>query len=66
MYGLQAGLTDTYAGLPMGLTAEKLANQYGITKLQCDEYSVRLDQRALLHQRGFLHIDKATWFRRKL
>lgn len=38
---LWAGLTDTYAKLPMGLTAEKLAEQYGITRDQCDEYALR-------------------------
>jgi acetyl-CoA acetyltransferase len=38
---LWAGLTDTYAKLPMGLTAEKLAAKYGITRQECDEYSLR-------------------------
>jgi len=38
---LWAGLTDTHVKLPMGLTAEKLAEQYGITRQQCDEYALR-------------------------
>mmetsp|Transcript_1590 Transcript_1590/g.2217 ORF Transcript_1590/g.2217 Transcript_1590/m.2217 type:complete len:402 (+) Transcript_1590:3-1208(+) len=38
---LWAGLTDSYANLPMGLTAEKLAEKYGITRAECDEYSLR-------------------------
>jgi acetyl-CoA acyltransferase 2 len=38
---LWAGLTDSYAKIPMGLTAEKLGAQYGITRDQCDEFSLR-------------------------
>jgi acetyl-CoA acetyltransferase len=38
---LWAGLTDTYAKLPMGLTAEKLGAQYSITREQCDEFGLR-------------------------
>lgn len=38
-------LTDSWAGLPMALTAEKLAGQYGITREQVDEYSVLTQQR---------------------
>lgn len=38
---LWAGLTDSYAKLPMGLTAEKLAEKYGVTREQCDEYALR-------------------------
>ncbi|CAN0054999.1 unnamed protein product [Ectocarpus sp. 12 AP-2014] len=37
---LWAGLTDSYAGLPMGMTAENLGDKYGITREQCEEYSV--------------------------
>lgn len=35
------GLTDTYAKLPMGMTAENLAVKYGITREMCDEFAVR-------------------------
>lgn len=38
---LWAGLTDSYIKLPMGLTAEKLGEKYGITREQCDEYAYR-------------------------
>ncbi len=38
-------LTDSWAGLPMALTAEKLAARYGITREQVDEYSVLTQQR---------------------
>lgn len=38
---LWAGLTDSYAKIPMGLTAEKLGAQFGITRDQCDEYALR-------------------------
>lgn len=38
---LWAGLTDTHVKLPMGLTAEKLGEQYGITRDQCDAYALR-------------------------
>lgn len=38
---LWAGLTDTHVKLPMGLTAEKLGEKYGITRDQCDEFALR-------------------------
>src|SRR6202165_5077520 len=38
---LMAGLTDTYCGLPMALTAEKLAEQHGITRRDADAYALR-------------------------
>eukprot|EP00588_Corethron_pennatum_P030009 CAMPEP_0194326758 /NCGR_PEP_ID=MMETSP0171-20130528/38174_1 /TAXON_ID=218684 /ORGANISM="Corethron pennatum, Strain L29A3" /LENGTH=382 /DNA_ID=CAMNT_0039086463 /DNA_START=9 /DNA_END=1154 /DNA_ORIENTATION=- len=38
---LWAGLTDKLAGTPMGVTAENLAEKYGITRNECDEYAVR-------------------------
>ena len=41
---LWSALTDTYAGLPMAMTAEKLAEQYRIGQDEVDEYSV-LSQR---------------------
>jgi len=39
------GLTDAYVNVPMGITAENLAEKYNITRLECDEYAVR-SQRA--------------------
>ena len=41
---LMVGLTDTYCGLPMALTAEKLAEQYGITRKDADAYALRSQQ----------------------
>lgn len=38
---LWAGLTDSLAGLPMGLTAEKLGAQYGVTREECDAFALR-------------------------
>jgi acetyl-CoA acyltransferase 2 len=43
---LMAGLTDSYCGLPMALTAEKLAEQYGITRADADAYALRSQQAA--------------------
>ena len=43
---LMAGLTDTFCGLPMALTAEKLAEQYGITRMDADAYALRSQQAA--------------------
>jgi acetyl-CoA acetyltransferase family protein len=43
---LMAGLTDTYCGLPMALTAEKLAEQTGITRRDADAYALRSQQAA--------------------
>jgi len=38
---LWAGLTDAYAGTPMGITAENLAQRYNITREECDQFAVR-------------------------
>ncbi len=38
---LWEALTDTWCKLPMALTAEKLAAEYGITREQADEYGYR-------------------------
>jgi acetyl-CoA acetyltransferase family protein len=43
---LMAGLTDSYCGLPMALTAEKLAEQHGITRADADTYALRSQQAA--------------------
>jgi len=43
---LMVGLTDTYCGLPMAMTAEKLAEQYGITRKGADAYALRSQQAA--------------------
>jgi acetyl-CoA acyltransferase 2 len=38
---LTEGLRDAHCGLPMGETAERLAERYGITRAECDEYAAR-------------------------
>src|SRR5271165_3427684 len=43
---LFVGLTDSYCGLPMALTAEKLAAQAGITRKDADAYALRSQQLA--------------------
>ncbi|HET7105241.1 MAG TPA: acetyl-CoA C-acetyltransferase [Candidatus Acidoferrum sp.] len=43
---LFVGLTDTYCGLPMALTAEKLGEQTGITRKDADAYALRSQQLA--------------------
>src|SRR5260221_7446669 len=43
---LMVGLTDTYCGLPMAMTAEKLAEQYGVTRKDADAYALRSQQLA--------------------
>jgi acetyl-CoA acyltransferase 2 len=43
---LFVGLTDSYCGLPMAVTAEKLAAQAGITRNNADSYALRSQQAA--------------------
>lgn len=38
------GLTDSYAQVPMGMTAENLAMKYNISRAECDEFAVRSQQ----------------------
>lgn len=38
------GLTDQHVGTPMGITAENLAEKYGISRQDCDEYAIRSQQ----------------------
>ncbi|CAG5014883.1 unnamed protein product [Parnassius apollo] len=42
---LWAGLTDTFCGLPMGMTAEKLGGQFGITRDEVDNFALKSQQR---------------------
>jgi acetyl-CoA C-acetyltransferase/acetyl-CoA acyltransferase 2 len=53
---LWASLTDSYAGLPMALTAEKLAEQYRIGQDEVDEFAV-------LSQKRFAAAQEAGRFR---
>ncbi|KAK3103926.1 hypothetical protein FSP39_022966 [Pinctada imbricata] len=38
-------LTDSYTGLPMAITAENLAEQYGLSRQDCDNYALQTQQR---------------------
>lgn len=38
---LWAGLTDSLYKTPMGITAEKLGEKYGITREECDQFALR-------------------------
>lgn len=38
---LWTGLTDTYVNMPMAITAENLATQYGFTQSEVDDYCVK-------------------------
>ena len=49
---LWSALTDTYAGLPMAMTAEKLAEQYKIGQDEVDEFSVLSQRRHAEAQAG--------------
>lgn len=37
---MTSALTDAYAGLPMAMTAENLGEKYGISRAECDEFSI--------------------------
>src|SRR5690625_7523009 len=43
---IQATLTDAYTGSGMGLTAEKLAEQYDISRTEQDVYAMESNKRA--------------------
>ncbi len=50
---LWSSLTDSYAGCAMGITAENLAVEYGITREDCDVYALRSQQAwAAAHEAG--------------
>jgi acetyl-CoA acyltransferase 2 len=42
---LWSALTDSYTGLPMGITAEKLSEKYGISREDTDAYALSSQQR---------------------
>src|SRR5258708_14853666 len=42
---LWTALTDTYAGCAMGITAESLAEKYGLDRVACDAYALASQQR---------------------
>jgi acetyl-CoA C-acetyltransferase len=44
---IEQGLTDPFCGMNMGMTAEKLAREFGITRLQQDEFANESHRRAV-------------------
>jgi acetyl-CoA C-acetyltransferase/acetyl-CoA acyltransferase 2 len=56
---LWSALTDSYCGAPMGITAENLAEKYGIDRASCDAY-------ALLSQRRWTAADEEGRFRAEI
>jgi acetyl-CoA C-acetyltransferase/acetyl-CoA acyltransferase 2 len=42
---MTSALTDAYTGTPMAITAENLAEQYSISREQCDDYSMLSQKR---------------------
>ena len=42
---LWTALTDSYVKLPMAITAENLAEEYNITRHECDEFALLSQQR---------------------
>lgn len=52
---LVESLTDPYCGCNMANTAENLAEQYGITRVEADQYALRSQERAhRAQERGYL------------
>ncbi len=50
---LWSALTDSYCKTPMAVTAENLAEKYGITRADCDAYALSSQQRwAAAHEKG--------------
>jgi acetyl-CoA acetyltransferase family protein len=47
---LWEALTDSYNGLPMAITAENLAERYGIAREACDEFALKSQESALESQ----------------
>lgn len=54
------GLTDQYAGTPMGITAENLAEKYGISREDCDKLAIRSQQTwGEAHKNGVFDLEMA-------
>src|SRR5262249_12232473 len=50
---LWSALTDSYCNTPMAVTAENLAQKYGITRQMCDEFALSSQQRwATANEKG--------------
>jgi acetyl-CoA acetyltransferase family protein len=55
---LMAVLTDSYANLPMGMTAELYGKQQGITREEMDEFALSSQQKAAAAQAGGRLVDE--------
>lgn len=53
---LWAGLTDLHIKIPMGITAENLAEKYQITREDCDNYAHQTQQRWKAGKMGFIQL----------
>lgn len=51
---LWAGLTDQHVKIPMGITAENLADKYQITREECDKYAHQTQQRWKAGQSSYI------------
>jgi acetyl-CoA acyltransferase 2 len=49
---LWSALTDSYCNAPMAITAENLAQKYGITREHCDDYALTSQKRWAAAQEG--------------
>jgi acetyl-CoA C-acetyltransferase/acetyl-CoA acyltransferase 2 len=57
---LWSALTDSYCQTPMAVTAENLAQKYGITRQACDEYALMSQRRwAAAQERGDFKVEIA-------
>lgn len=58
---MTSALTDSYAGTPMAITAENLAEKYEISRDACDEYSILSQTRCkAAHDRGVFQTEIAS------
>jgi acetyl-CoA C-acetyltransferase/acetyl-CoA acyltransferase 2 len=57
---LWSALTDSYCNAPMAITAENLAQKYGITREQCDAYALTSQRRWAAAQEAGAFADEIT------
>lgn len=58
---LMDSLTDQYAGCPMAITAENLAQEHQITRQQCDEFAASSHLKAFqAYEKGYLTAEIAS------
>lgn len=58
---MTSALTDAYAGTPMAITAENLAEKYSVSRAACDEYSMLTQKRfAQAQQQNHLDIEMTS------